>query len=78
MPNGHIPDAYRADKSIIEIKDRKNVYYTDQLKEFTDTTKTDLYVTPDAHVSKNAVQGVEDSGGKVYVIDPKTGKIKEY
>ncbi len=78
LPNGHIPDAYRADKSIVEIKDRKNVYYTDQLKEFTDTTKTDLYVTPDAHVSKNAVQGVEDSGGKVYVIDPKTGKIKEY
>ena len=78
LSGGHIPDARKVDGTIVEIKDRINVYNTAQMQEFTDTGRTELYVTPNTHVSRNVVKNVNNSGGAVYVIDPKTGNIKKY
>lgn len=75
---GRIQDAKWPDGTWVEIKDRKNVYNTAQMQEFTSADATDLFVTPGAHVSDTLVNSITESGGGVYIIDPATGYITGY
>ena len=75
---GRIPDAKWRDGTWVGIKDRKNVYNTAQMQEFTSVGATDLFVTPGAHVSDTLVNSITESGGGVYIIDPATGYFTGY